>query len=369
VRNQSFSIKRALASMLVLLLLYLSFWPVPVKPVSWSAPQNAGLVDPFAPNDTLASARTLNLGDHQGPEDIAGGPDGLVYASTNAGDIVRFDPGDLKLEVFAHTGGRPLGLEFDQHGNLFVANALLGLQRVAPSGIVEILLDRIDGRPFEYANDVAVSSDGNIYVTQSTQRFPVQEFGGTYESSVLDILEHSATGRVIEFNAKTGDARVIMDGLNFANGIAISHDQRFLLVNETASYKVWRYWLRGPDTGASEFILENLPGFPDNLNNGLNERFWLGLVAPRNEIIDALSDKPILRKVIQRLPAFIRPKIQPSSHLIGIDGDGLVLMNLQDGAARFPAITGAFETRDHLYLSTLFGNELAIVDKTDLKTR
>ena len=160
-----------------------------------------------------------------------------------------------------------------------------------------------------------------------------------------------------------------MDGLNFANGIAISRDQRFLLVNETASYKVWRYWLRGPDAGTSEFILENLPGFPDNLNNGLNERFWLGLVAPRNEIIDALSDKPVLRKVIQRLPAFIRPKIQPSSHLIGIDGDGLVLMNLQGGAARFPAITGAFETRDHLYLSTLFGNELAIVDKTDLKTR
>ncbi len=41
-------------------------------------------------------------------------------------------------------------------------------------------------------------------------------------------------------------------------------------------------------------------------------------------------------------------------------------MNLQDADARFPALTGVFETRDALYLTSLFGNELARLDKQDL---
>ena len=39
----------ALIGLLVLLLAYLLMWPVPIDPVSWDAPKDAGLVDPFAP--------------------------------------------------------------------------------------------------------------------------------------------------------------------------------------------------------------------------------------------------------------------------------------------------------------------------------
>jgi hypothetical protein len=69
----------------VALLLYLFLWPVPIDPVSWDAPVDAGLVDPFNPNNRLASARLIELGVHEGPEDIAGGPDGLVYTATSDG--------------------------------------------------------------------------------------------------------------------------------------------------------------------------------------------------------------------------------------------------------------------------------------------
>jgi hypothetical protein len=79
-----------------------------------------------------------------------------------------------------------------------------------------------------------------------------------------------------------------------------------------------------------------------------------------------MSDKPWLRKVTQRLPASVRPKAEPSSHIIGITGDGLVLMNLQDSAATVPALTGAYETRDAIWLSSLFGNRLARLDKDQL---
>ena len=61
--------------LIALLFLYLLFWPVPIDPVSWDAPVDAGLVDPFASNDRLRSAKVFDLGNHEGPEDVTGGPE------------------------------------------------------------------------------------------------------------------------------------------------------------------------------------------------------------------------------------------------------------------------------------------------------
>ena len=115
--------------LLALLLLYLLLWPVPIDPVSWKAPVDAGLVDPFETNDLLRKSRVFDLGEHEGPEDVAGGPDGLIYAATADGVVIRLRPDGSRIEVFAETGGRPLGIEFDAAGNLFVANAYLGVQK------------------------------------------------------------------------------------------------------------------------------------------------------------------------------------------------------------------------------------------------
>lgn len=357
---------RVVGGLVALLLLYLLLWPVPVDPVSWQAPRDAGLVDPFDVNDILQRARTFDLGVHEGPEDVAGGPDGLIYASTAGGKIIRLRPDGSNVEVFADTGGRPLGIEFDSAGNLFVANAYLGIQKIAPDGRVELLVDSYDGQPIRYADDLAVASDGRIFFSDASSKFGAMDSGGSYEASLYDILEHGGHGRIFEFNPATGLTTLVGDGLNFANGVAISNDQQFLLVSETGHYRIWRYWLDGPRAGQREVVIANLPGFPDNINNGLRDRFWIGLVAPRNNLLDKLSDKPWLRKVIQRLPTFMRPRAVPSSHVIGINGDGLVLMNLQDPAATVPALTGAYETREAIWLSSLFGNRIARMDKDRL---
>jgi len=352
--------------LIALLFLYFLFWPVPIDPVSWDAPVDAGLVDPFASNDRLRRAEVFDLGSHTGPEDVTGGPDGLIYAATADGVIIRLRPGGSRVEVFAETGGRPLGIEFDADGNLFVANATLGIQKITPDGSVQVLVDTYDGQRIEYADDLAVAANGKIYFSDASSKFSASKSGGSYEASLLDILEHGGHGRIFEFDPASGKTVVIADGLNFANGVAISDDQQYLLFNETGHYRVWRYWLEGPRRGQREVVIENLPGFPDNVNNGLNGKFWIGLVAPRNDLLDELSNKPWLRKVTQRLPAFLRPKAEPSSHIIAITGDGQVLMNLQDSAATVPALTGAFETRDAIWLSSLFGNRLARIDKEQL---
>jgi len=356
----------AILSLVAAIVLYVTAWPVPIDPVAWQAPVDQGLTGAHNPNDLLRNTRSIDLGDYAGPEDVALGQDGFLYATVASGEILRISQRDHSVSVFARPGGRPLGIEIDRDGSLLVANAVSGVQRVAADGTVTDLLTEVGGMPLVYADDVAVARDGTIYVSEASTKFGAMAAGGTLESSLLDIIEHGGHGLVIEYAPATGVARILMDGLNFANGLAISDDQQYLLVAETGSYRVHRYWLQGPQAGTSEVILDNLPGFPDNINNGLNGRFWIGLAAPRNALLDRYSDKPFVRRMLQRAPAFIRPSPVASSHVIAISGDGQVLMDLQHPGAGYPLLTGVLETRTTLFLTSLIGNRLSYVVKQDL---
>lgn len=366
----SFTVKRTLLAASIALLLatvYLLFWPVPVEPVGWEAPPDAGLVGPHAANSLLAPAVGIDLGRHAGPEDAAAGPDGQIYTTTENGVILQLSPDGQSVRVFADVGGRPLGIERYGSDGFVVANPFVGLQRIDADGTVTTLVDTVDGQPLGYANDVAVARDGRIFFTNASAKFAAADHGGTLEASLLDILEHGGNGAVIEFDPDSGSAGVLLDGLNFANGVAISDDQQFLLVAETGSYRILKHWLDGPVAGTTEVLLDNLPGFPDNINAGMNGRFWIGLAAPRNALLDSLSGRPYVRKVVQRLPAFVRPQPVASSHVIAIDGDGTVLMDLQDRSARFPLMTGVLETPGALYLTTLLGHRLPRLEKLELR--
>jgi len=354
-----------MGSLLVAATLYLMFWPVPIAPVAWNAPVDQGLVDPFGPDDRLGRARSIDLGHHDGPEDVTSGHDGLLYATTKDGLILQIDSYG-KVREFADVGGRALGIEIAADGSFVVANAYEGLQRISQDGRVESLLSEVDGKPLMYADDLAIANDGTIYFSEASTKFGAEKSAGTYEGSLLDIMEHGGHGLIIAFHPDEDVARVIIDGLQFANGVAISDDQSYLLVAETGSYRILKHWLLGPRAGETDVLIDNLPAFPDNINNGLNGNFWVGLVAPRVEVLDSLSDKPFLRKVVQRLPASLRPKAEPYSHVFMIDGDGVVLMNLQDPAARYPSLTGVYETSSSLFMTRLFGNELPVLDKDDL---
>ncbi|MBT8089952.1 MAG: SMP-30/gluconolactonase/LRE family protein [Gammaproteobacteria bacterium] len=352
------------ALVLAVIAAYLLAWPVPVEPVSWQAPTDRGLVDPFDSNDLLGSAVGIDLDGYEGPEDATVGADGLIYATTHSGHVIQIE--DSKVREFAFPGGRPLGIETDVDGSLIIANAYVGLQRVGHNGTVSTLLREVDGRPLVYANNAAIGPDGTIYFSEASSKFGAQSSSGTYQASLLDIMEHGGHGRVFAFRPSTGDVDILLENLNFANGVAVNAGGSFLLVSETGHYRVLKYWLTGDRKGTTEVLLDNLPGFPDNLDNGAQGRFWLGLAAPRNHLLDKISDRPFVRKIVQRLPAFLRPSAVPSSHVIAFNGDGEILMNLHDADARFPTLTGVLETHDALYLTTLFGRQLPRLAKQEL---
>lgn len=350
--------------LLAVVVLYLLAWPVPIEPVSWQAPVDQGLVDPFTSNDRLSAATAIDIGPFEGPEDATVGRDGRIFVTTQSGHVVQIM--DRRASEFSFPGGRPLGIEFDQDGSLLVANAIFGLQRIDGDGNVTTLLTEVDGESVTDANNLAIGPDGTIYFSVSSSKFGAGRYRGTYEASLLDIMEHGGHGKVFAFNPESGDGRLLLENLNYANGVAVSADGSFLLVSETGHYRVLKHWLTGAQRGMTEVLLENLPGFPDNLSAGANGRFWLGFAAPRNHLLDSLSDKPLLRKVVQRLPGFMRPKAVPASHVVAFNGEGEILMNLHDPQALFPTMTGVLETKRALYLTTLFGHQLPRIDKRDL---
>ncbi len=339
---------------------YLCFWPVPAEPVAWRAPRPPGFTGPFAPNTRLAGLRAIAVGAEFGPEHIVIGPDGLLYAAMTSGNILRMTPDGAKQEVFASTGGRVLGIAFDASGRVIAADAVKGLLAIDADRRVTVLADRVAANdPIRYANSIVVAPDGTIYFTDASGRFARAQWGGTFEASLLDIMEQSATGRVLAYDPATGKIRIVAHGFSFANGIALSQDARALFVSETGRYSIWKVasGASGLDIRSgspqARVLLDNLPGYPDNLMRGRDGRIWVGLFKPRNPAADSLADKPFMRKVLLRLPRFLVPLGESYSHVFAIDEDGRVTASLQDPAGAYPETTGATETADRLYIHSL----------------
>ena len=339
---------------IIIIILYFVAWPVPIDPVAWEAPPNPGYKGPFAVNNRLQGIETFPIADNHGPEDIALDSQGRIYASTHEGRIVRLQSDGSNPENWVDTKGRPLGIDFDRKGNLIVADGFRGLLSIAPDGNITELATTADGVPIRFADDVDVAADGKIYFSDASTKFGAKERGATYEASLLDLMEHGGHGRLLMYNPATGKAKTLLDGLNFANGVAVSHDQNSVLVNETGSYRVVRLWIAGSKKGKVETLIASLPSFPDNISVGRGGRYWVALVSPRNPLVDKLSGKPFVRKVIQRMPAFMRPKAIAYGHIIAIDDKGNVIEDLQDPDGSYPINTSVTETEDYLYIGSLF---------------
>ena len=360
-------------SVLGLLLLgavaYLTLWPVPISPVYWQAPTAPGYQGPHAVNNRLANLKMISLGNEEGPEHIVLAKDGKLYTTVLSGNILRMNPDGSASEVFANTGGRVLGFDFDASGNLIAADSIKGLLSISADKQITVLTDTVDTDPIRYADGVVVAPSGKIYLTDASTRFAPAAWGGTFESSVLDILEQSSTGRILEYDPLTRATRLVAKGLSFANGIALSQDGQTLFVNETGKYRVWKISVKANRLDISRasplasVLLDNLPGYPDNLMRGLDGKIWLGLAKPRNPVIDKMGPHPFLRKVTLRLPRALWPIPKAYGHVMAFTEDGKIVADLQDPSGSYPETTAVTETADRLYIQSLHAMGLGWLPK------
>jgi sugar lactone lactonase YvrE len=331
-------------------LVYLLVAPVPINPAAWTPPLAPTLTGQYQQNNRLASTERLPLGDGHGPEDVALDADSKIYAGFDDGRIIQLQADGTQPRVFANTAGRPLGLIFDSTGNLIVADAVKGLLQIDRDGKITTLVDQTNGVRFGCLNDLDVGKDGTIYFTEASKKFPMTQF-------TEDLLEHQPNGRLMAFDPKTHQTRTLLSGIHFANGVAVSPDQNSVLVNETGMYRVLRFWLRGEKAGRSEVFIDNLPGFPDGISSNGKDKYWLALVTPRDSFFDRILPHPFLRKMVMRLPKFLRPAPIHYSFVLGLDNDGKIVDNLQNGAPDcYAEIANAVERNGSLYFGSIAEN-------------
>lgn len=338
--------KKLAVGLVCALALYLLFWPVPIEPLAWRPPEAPRLEGALAPNSLLAATERHGEGVAIMPEAHAADGEGRIYHGLVDGRILRWTPDLTAHEVFADTGGRPLGMAFDREGSLIVADAVMGLLSIGVDGGVTTLADTHGGRPFRFTDDLDIADDGIIYFSDASDRFGFEDY-------VADLLEHGPNGRLLAYDPESGETRLLLDGLHFANGVAVGHNQEYVLVAETGKYRVLRYWLEGPEAGTASVFIDNLPAFPDNIDQGSGGIYWLALASPRDPLLDALLPYPALRKVIYRLPTFLQPGPKRYSFVLGLDSQGEIVHNLQDPGGRYAPITSVLEHEGMLYFGSI----------------
>lgn len=350
-----------------------------VEPESWTPPV-APPVDsgPYAPSVPLTQAQVFGQDNLFQAEALALGPDGKLYAGLANGDIVRMQPDHLNQtdkpqtaphELVVNTGGRPFGMAFHPNGLLIVADGAKGLLSVDVSGEnttnrnpIEVLSTASDGVDFRFTNDVALSADGRYaYFTDASHKFGVKEF-------VLDLLEHRGNGRFLEYDFETGKTRTLIGNLQFANGVEMSPKGDFVLINETGMYQIRRYWLKGPKAGKHDVLIDNLPGFPDNIRADSAGNFWIALPSLRDGLIDGLADRPAVRKAVGRLLEVIEFPVKPCVFILAVNAQGEIKANLQaEKVNGFYYVTQVTPVGRDLFLSSVTVKGIAKVPNPLLK--
>jgi sugar lactone lactonase YvrE len=334
-------------SALVVLVLYLFLWPVPIEPSVWNPPPVPTLEGHFAENRVLQQMELFETPSASGPEDVAVDGEGRIYAGVEQGQVLRYDPDGSNPKVFAETGGRPLGLDFDNDGNLIVADAAKGLLSIDREGALTVLCTEVDGVALGFTDDVDVDSQNVAWFSDASIKWG-------HHDVMNEVLESQPNGRLVKYDIASGECSTVLSELYFANGVAVSPDDSYVLVNETMRYRTKRVFVRGPREGVVETFIDNLPGFPDGISTGADGLYWLAIYAPRNELLDTAGPKPWLRRLIYRTPSAFRPKPRRHPFVLGLDASGKVVHNLQDAdGSDFSKSTSAEQVGDWLYIGSL----------------
>lgn len=290
-----------------------------------------------------------------GAEDVVVADNGLVYTGTEDGSVFSVRPDGGRVERVGHTGGRPLGLELLPDGRLLVADAhegLLAMER--GTGRIERLVDSVDGRRMLFCNNAAVSSTGDIWFSDSSTRYGIEQWKD-------DFVQDTRTGRLFCRRAD-GTVEKHLDGLAFANGVALAADESFVAVAESGARTVVRLWLRGPRAGERDLLCSELPGYPDNIARGSDGLIWVSIGSPRDPVVERLQRAPMaVRRLATRIPEPLQPRPKRTVRAMAFDDTGACVHDITGDATGFHMVTGVREHDGRLWLGSLHEPAVAVI--------
>ncbi|PIN09898.1 putative alkaloid synthase/Surface mucin Hemomucin [Handroanthus impetiginosus] len=297
----------------------------------------------------LRGSEKIGYGELPAPEDIAYDPKtGEIYTGCIDGWLSRVrvngSAAEAVVEKWVNTGGRPLGIAHGVNGEVIVADAHKGLLNISRDGVIELLTDEAEGLKFKLTDAVDVGPDGILYFTDASYKY-------TYELSVLDLFEGRPNGRFLSYDPSTKETRVLVKDLYFANGVAVSPDQTFVIFCETPMRRCKRYYIQGPRRGSVDIFGENLPGLPDNIRYDGEGQYWIGL-AMEPHTFEQLKRYPSIRKVIGMMMKYTgRPHIEKNGGVIAVDLNGKPTAYYHDPEIVF--VSSGVKIGEHLYCGSL----------------
>lgn len=206
------------------------------------------MTDVINPDRPLLPAKTFSVFceglDH--PEGLAFDNEQQLWAGGELGQIYRVDP-QGRVEEIARLGGFCLGLTFSAQQELWICNSgLHQLMRVDRGGRVLSAIDRVSGVPLVTPNFSVFDREGNLYFSDS----------GTWDDANSCV-----------YRLRAGGASEYFAGpFAFANGLALSPDDRFLFVAESQSDSVRRIpILADGRAGEPEVYVTGMARIPDGL--------------------------------------------------------------------------------------------------------
>ncbi|XP_017976061.1 PREDICTED: protein STRICTOSIDINE SYNTHASE-LIKE 10 [Theobroma cacao] len=314
----------------------------------------------------LHNAKTIRLDSAFGPESLAFDANGDgPYSGVADGRILKWQGDAVGWTDFAFTSshredcvrpfapemehicGRPLGLRFDKKtGDLYIADAYFGLQVVGPAGgLATQLITEAEGQPLYFTNDMDIDElDDVIYFTDTSTSFRRRQF-------LPSIFTTDKTGRLLKYNKSSKEVTVLLRGLAFANGVALSKDSSFVLVAETTTCRILRLWLRGPNAGNVE-VFSELPGFPDNIRRNMKGEFWVALHAKKGLVAKLALSYSLFGNTVLKLPLsfkqlhslFIGGK--PHAIAVKLSENGEILEVLEDTEGKTMRFISEVEEKD-----------------------
>lgn len=305
-----------------------------------------------------------------GAEDVVvatSGPDaGAVFTGTEDGAIFRVSADGSRIDRVAHTGGRPLGIEFAPDGRLLVCDADRGLLWVDPaSGEIEEITAEIDGVPMKFCNNAAIASDGTLWWSDSSTQYGIRQWK-------QDFVRNTRTGRLLRRDPD-GTVTTVLTGLAFANGVALSAAGDFVCVAETGARTVVRYWISGPNKGMRDRLCTDLPGYPDNIARGSDGLIWITIASPLDPLVERLQRGPmLLRKLATALPEALQPKPKQTVRVVAYDERGRLVHDVDlrpsDHGASYHMVTGVREHDGILWMGSLHESAVACLDLSAIAT-
>ena len=224
------------------------------------------------------------------------------------------------------------------------------MRRGGSTGEIETLVSAFGDIPLRFCSNVIATQDGSYWFTESTSRFDLEHYLGA-------MMEHRPSGRLFRRTAD-GKVDVISDNLYFPNGLTLVDDGSALVFVETDGYRLTRLELTGPQAGQSTVIVDNLPGFADNLSSFKDGQFWVAMVSPRNASLDRAGTIP---KALRRLAwskIDLSAPTEGTTWAMAFDAAGTVVADIQVQRNDFFGATGVAEIEDRLYLSAVDGDGL-----------